>query len=136
MTPASRSTAQSVSAFEAEIAHLAAQPEVRAAMQWFRDQEAEFARWQMDLARIPAPPFGETARGDWLTEKLHALGVKDVRRDKVGNVFGVRRGTAESFLSISAHLDTVFPANTPLNIRQQGRKLYGPGISDNAAGVT
>ena len=39
-------------------------------------------------------------------------------------------------ISISAHLDTVFPPNTPLNIRQQSRTLYGPGISDNAAGVT
>src|SRR2546428_11024508 len=109
MSPASRSSAQSTSALDAEIARLAVEPEVRAAMQWFRDQEAEFARWQMDLARIPAPPFGETARGDWLTEKLHALGVKDVTRDKVGNILGVRPGTEESFLSISAHLDTVFP---------------------------
>src|SRR5436190_19392614 len=136
MCPASRSSAQATPALDAEVARLANLPEVRAARQWFRDQEAEFARWQMDLARIPAPPFGETSRGDWLTDKLHALGVKDVTRDKVGNILGVRPAGEHSFLSISAHLDTVFPANTPLNIRQQGRKLYGPGISDNAAGVT
>ena len=35
----------------------------------------------------------------------------------------------------SAHIDTVFPANTPLNIRQQGSRIYGPGVSDNGAGV-
>jgi len=38
-------------------------------------------------------------------------------------------------VSISAHLDTVFPASTELDIRRQGQRLYGPGVSDNAAGV-
>lgn len=119
-----------------EVPRLAAIPEVRSALQWFRDQEAEFARWQMDLARIPAPPFGEKARADWVGEQFRALGIKEVGKDKIGNVFGFRKGRQDSVLSISAHLDTVFPSNTPLNVRQQGTKLYGPGISDNAAGVT
>src|SRR5580692_2526435 len=39
-------------------------------------------------------------------------------------------------MALSAHIDTVFPASTPLNIRQQGSRLYGPGVSDNGAGVT
>src|ERR1700686_212348 len=119
-----------------EVSRLAAIREVRSALQWFRDQEAEFARWQMDLARIPAPPFGEKARADWVGEQFRALGIKEVGKDKIGNVFGFRKGRQDSVLSISAHLDTVFPSNTPLNVRQQGTKLYGPGISDNAAGVT
>jgi acetylornithine deacetylase/succinyl-diaminopimelate desuccinylase-like protein len=33
-------------------------------------------------------------------------------------------------------LDTVFPVGTNFNARQQGRKLHGPGVSDNSAGVT
>jgi acetylornithine deacetylase/succinyl-diaminopimelate desuccinylase-like protein len=37
---------------------------------------------------------------------------------------------------LSAHIDTVFPAGTPLNVRQQASRLYGPGVSDNGAGVT
>lgn len=119
-----------------EISRLASMPEVRSALQWFRDQEAEFARWQMELARIPAPPFGEAVRADWVAEQFRALGVEEVKKDRIGNVVGFRRGRQDSTLSISAHIDTVFPANTPLNIRQQGTKLYGPGISDNAAGVT
>jgi acetylornithine deacetylase/succinyl-diaminopimelate desuccinylase-like protein len=111
-------------------------PDVQSALQWFRDQEAEFARWQMELARIPAPPFGEAARTAWLGEQFRALGIKEVGKDKIGNAYGFRKGRQDSIISVSAHLDTVFPANTPLNIRKQGTKLYGPGISDNAAGVT
>jgi tripeptide aminopeptidase len=129
-------TADQLSAIPQEISRLAATPDVQSALQWFRDQEAEFARWQMELARIPAPPFGETARAAWVGEQFRALGLKEVGKDKIGNVFGFRKGRQDSVLSVSAHLDTVFPANTPLNIRQQGTKLYGPGISDNAAGVT
>jgi acetylornithine deacetylase/succinyl-diaminopimelate desuccinylase-like protein len=30
----------------------------------------------------------------------------------------------------------VFPAGTPINVRAEDGKLYGPGISDNGAGVT
>jgi len=53
----------------------------------------------------------------------------------VGNVFGVHPGFGNRYVALSAHIDTVFPAATPLNIRQQGRKLYGPAISDNGAGI-
>lgn len=137
MSPAPRpSTTEPVSVMRHEIARMASLPAVRSAMEWFRDEEAEFARWQMDLARIPAPPFGEEARADWAAEKFHALGLNEVHKDSAGNVFGLRRGELDWGISISAHVDTVFPPNTPLNIRQQGGKLYGPGISDNAAGVT
>jgi acetylornithine deacetylase/succinyl-diaminopimelate desuccinylase-like protein len=59
----------------------------------------------------------------------------EVGKDRIGNVPGFRKGLRDEVVSISAHIDTVFPANTPLNIRRQGSKLYGPGISDNAAGV-
>jgi len=55
--------------------------------------------------------------------------------DEVGNVFGVRPGYGNRFVALSAHIDTVFPAATPLNVRQQGSRLYGPGISDNGAGI-
>jgi tripeptide aminopeptidase len=36
---------------------------------------------------------------------------------------------------LSAHLDTVFPAETPLNPIQDGDRLAAPGACDNGAGV-
>jgi tripeptide aminopeptidase len=119
-----------------EIAHLAALPEMRSAFSWMRAQEPQFAQWQLELARIAAPPFGESARGEWLAEKFRELGLDSVCSDDVGNVFGTHAGYGHGHVSLSAHLDTVFPAGTPLNIRQQGSRLYGPGVSDNGAGIT
>jgi acetylornithine deacetylase/succinyl-diaminopimelate desuccinylase-like protein len=119
-----------------DVARLAASPEVRSAFNWLRTQEPQLAQWQMEMARIAAPPFGESARGAWLAERFREVGLDDVRIDDVGNVFGVHPGFGKRYVALSAHIDTVFPANTPLNIRQQGSRLYGPGVSDNGAGVT
>jgi tripeptide aminopeptidase len=118
-----------------EVARLAASPEVRSAFNWFRVQEPQLAHWQMEMARIPAPPFGESARAEWLAERFREVGLDDVRVDDVGNVFGTHPGFGKRHVALSAHIDTVFPANTPLNIRQQGSRIYGPGVSDNGAGV-
>src|SRR6266536_5342534 len=119
-----------------EVARVAASPEVRSAFNWFRTQEPQLAHWQMEMARIPAPPFGESARGAWLAERFREVGLDDVRVDDVGNVFGTHPGFGRRYVALSAHIDTVFPANTPLNIRHQGSRIYGPGVSDNGAGVT
>lgn len=118
-----------------EVARLAASPEVRSAYNWFRTQEPQFLQWQMEMARIGAPPFGESARAAWLQERFREIGLDDVRIDDVGNVFGSHPGFGRRYVALSAHIDTVFPANTPLNIRQQGSRIYGPGVSDNGAGV-
>jgi acetylornithine deacetylase/succinyl-diaminopimelate desuccinylase-like protein len=128
-------------AVQAEVARLAASAEVRSAFSWLRTQEPQLAQWQMEMARIAAPPFGETARGAWLAERFREVGLDDVRIDDVGNVFGIHPGFTEAgfgprYVALSAHIDTVFPASTPLNIRQQGSRIYGPGVSDNGAGVT
>jgi acetylornithine deacetylase/succinyl-diaminopimelate desuccinylase-like protein len=119
-----------------EVAQLCSLPEVRSAFTWLRAQEPQFAQWQLELARIAAPPFGESARGQWLADKFCELGLESVHTDEVGNVFGTHAGNGHGHVSLSAHMDTVFPAGTPLNIRQQGSRLYGPGVSDNGAGVT
>src|SRR5580700_687434 len=118
-----------------EIARLAGLPQLRAAFAWFRAQETQMAYWQLEMARIPAPPFGESARAEWLKKRFREIGLTDVHIDEVGNVFGLRNGSGTGFVSLSAHIDTVFPAGTPLNVRQQGTRLYGPGVSDNGAGV-
>lgn len=119
-----------------EVARLAASSELRSAYAWLRAQEPQFAQWQMEVARIAAPPFGEAARSEWLAAKFRELGLDDAHIDEVGNVFAIHPGYGKTYVALSAHIDTVFPASTPLNIRQQGTRLYGPGVSDNGAGIT
>jgi tripeptide aminopeptidase len=127
---------ESFSGLQQEVARLSAAPEIRSAFAWLRAQEPQFAHWQLELARIAAPPFAESARAEWMAEKFRELGLDNVHCDDVGNVFGSHPGFGKSYVALSAHIDTVFPAGTPLNIRQQGTRLYGPGVSDNGAGVT
>ena len=129
----------------AAIARFDALAEVQDSYEWFVSEEDTLAEWQMELARIPAPPFGEAARSRWLMDRFRDLKLEDVHTDEVGNVLGLRRGTGKTtrnsksavrnHIALSAHIDTVFPAGTPLNICRQGSRLQGPGISDNAAGV-
>ena len=85
------------------------------------------------LARIAAPTFAERARGEWVLERLQQLHL-DAAFDDAGNVVA-RIGEDGPALALCAHLDTVFPADTPLEIVREGDRLVGPGIGDNALGI-
>ncbi len=119
----------------AQIAELSA---VHEAFAWFRAHARELEDIQLEVTAIPAPPWGEAARGEWLRERFAGLGLAEVHQDELGNVFGIRPGTDANatFLALSAHIDTVFPAGTPIAVSRQENKLYGPGISDNGSGIT
>src|SRR4029077_1898176 len=119
-----------------EIARIAEMRSVHAAFSYLHNQELEFRRWQRELTEIPAPPFGEAARSEWLRHRFTALGLENVQVDELGNVLGTLHGKrAAPMVGISAHLDTVFPQGTALQTREEANRLFGPGISDNAAGV-
>lgn len=119
-----------------EIARVAEMRGVHSAFLYLHNQESEFRRWQRELSEIPAPPFGEAARSEWLRSRFTALGLEDVHIDELGNVLGLlTTETRGPFIGISAHLDTVFPIGSALKTHEEGNRLFGPGISDNAAGV-
>jgi acetylornithine deacetylase/succinyl-diaminopimelate desuccinylase-like protein len=64
-----------------------------------------------------------------------------VEIDAAGNVFGVLPAAAlpadntGPVVVLSAHLDTVFPVETPLHPVLEGETLRAPGACDNGAGV-
>jgi tripeptide aminopeptidase len=125
-----------LSAF-ARIAQLAADRRVHQAFQWLHLQEQQILSWQTDLVAVPAPPFGERARAEWLCERFREHGLADVGLDGIGNAIGVLKAEqpCEECVFLSAHIDTVFPAGMAIEPRIEGTRLFAPGACDNGAGV-
>lgn len=111
-------------------------PAVARAVEWLHANDERTLTWQMELTAIPAPPFGEGPRGERLRSEFARHGLTEIRVDEVGNVLGLRPGTEEGHpLIVSAHLDTVFGEETPIEVRRDGDLLEGPGISDDGRGL-
>jgi tripeptide aminopeptidase len=88
------------------------------------------------IQQIPAPTFEEAARADFIRRMFAAEVLTDIQTDTAGNVLARLPGAGSGPpLIVSAHLDTVFPAETDLATRREGGRLYGPGIGDNSLGV-
>lgn len=119
------------------VANCAGDVRVHQAFGWLQSQERRFREWQMEFTAIPAPPFGEAQRSRWLCERFKKLGLASASIDEVGNVVGLRPGSHKSpAVAVTAHIDTVFPPGTRIEVRHEGSKLFGPGVSDNGSGVT
>jgi len=114
---------------------------VHGAFAWIHRNPKTIMDWQADLVAIPAPPFGEAARSAWLESRFTEAGLERVHIDAIGNVFGfipskqIHPESTGPVVILSAHLDTVFPAETPLNPVVDGHRLEAPGACDNGAGV-
>ena len=119
------------------IARLAADRRVHQAFQWLHLHEQQIMRWQAEMVAIAAPPFGEQARAEWLCVRFRDLDLGEPHLDEAGNAVATRRGTdaTSERVLISAHIDTVFPAGTPVEPALRGSRLSGPGACDNGAGV-
>jgi len=125
----------------ARVTALAGQRPVHAAFAWLHGNPKSIMDWQAELVAIPAPPFGEAARSAWMASRFSETGLSRVHTDEIGNVLGFLPAANLSpestgpIVVLSAHLDTVFPAETPLNPVVNADRLEAPGACDNGAGV-
>ena len=156
------------SSAQRRIARLATLTAVHRAFRWLHLHQPQLRQWQLELVRIPAPPFGESARAAWFLDRFQHLGLTNSHLDEAGNVLaeltpespashahsspsGVLSTSTKSVISteatdsliirreaerpphfastgnpsieanetpcilLSAHLDTVFPAHTPID---------------------
>ncbi len=109
---------------------------VQAAFQTVEDMNAKNVQRLIEITEIPAPPFAESVRAADLLARFKAAGLSDAYIDEVGNVIARRSGQNRTqTVAFVAHLDTVFPAETEIKVRQEGNRYYAPGIGDNTRGL-
>src|SRR5438034_366044 len=115
----SPSDSQRLRTAQQRVARVAELRSVHNAFSWFRSRARDLEDLQMSATAVSAPPWAEAARSQWLAERFAELSLTDVHRDELGNVFAVRPGgdRAAPFIALSAHIDTVFPAGTPISVR-------------------
>jgi tripeptide aminopeptidase len=120
------------------VARLAADSRCARALSWIDRNSAWLTEQQIRLTEIPAPELHETRRAEAVKALFAACGLKPAI-DSIGNVVAERPGAEKSekhgVVLFAAHIDTVFPEDTPIQIKREARRLVGPGISDNGAGI-
>ena len=89
---------------------------------------------QLELVQIPAFSHHEEQKARRFQEMVEAEGYF-AEMDDVCNVFTTIKGTGDGpTVMLTAHLDTVFPMDTPLVPRWEGTRVYCPGIADDTRG--
>jgi acetylornithine deacetylase/succinyl-diaminopimelate desuccinylase-like protein len=106
------------------------------------DGLSELATWVIErgiaIQQVAAPTFEEANRALLVADMFRELGLTQVSIDTLHNVYGLLPGrdTSAPGMMLSAHTDTIFPADTDLTIRREGQTIYGPGLGDNSVGVS
>jgi len=91
----------------------------------------------IQIQQVAAPTFSEGPRGEFVRDLFLHEKLKDVSLDALGNCYARLPGKQKRAkpLIVSAHLDTVFPAGTHLQVRREAGRAFGPGLGDNSIGV-
>lgn len=118
---------------------LAVRPVVRQMLAAWPSRGADVIDEAIALQQIPAPTFDEAARAYYVRDRFKALTLADIEIDTLYNVYARTPGSdpAAPAVVVSAHLDTVFPADTDLTISRDiaAGRISGPGLGDNSMGV-
>ena len=118
------------------VAQLISSPHVTRALRSFETNADAITEEQIRICSIPASPFGEQERAEYLSRKFLDLGLTEVEIDEEGNCLGLLEGSSQTpLLVVSAHLDTVFSKDTDFTITRRDGKLFAPGIADDGCGL-
>ena len=109
---------------------------VARALRFFETNADAITEEQIRICSIPASPFGEQERAEYLSQKFRELGLTDVEIDEEGNCLGLIRGVSRSpLVVVSAHLDTVFSKDADFTVVRRENRLFAPGIADDGCGL-
>ena len=118
------------------IKEIANNNKVKKAFKYILDVEEKTNKNLIELTEIEAPPFKEEKRAKEFSERLKLAGIEKVWIDSIGNVIGLLEGSiGNKNIAIDAHLDTVFPEGTDVQVRVKNDTLFAPGIGDDTRGL-
>ena len=118
------------------VRELMSSAEVVRAFRFFETNAEAITDEHIRICSIPATPFGERERAEYLSQKFSSLGLSEVEIDEEGNCLGLIKGNSLSpVMVVSAHLDTVFSSDTDFTITRRENRLLAPGISDDGCGL-
>jgi len=104
--------------------------------QYIESQNGEALGLLKELGKIPAPSYHEEKRAEFCMNWLKEQGAKKVWIDEAKNVIcEIDCDQSEDIVVFMAHTDIVFPDEETLPLRQDGNKLYAPGIGDDTANL-
>ena len=87
------------------------------------------------ICEVPAPTGDERKRAEFVASLWHERGYTP-EIDAISNVYVRRKKyNAGPVLMLLAHIDTVFPATTPIQVTRKGDVMRGPSIGDNSLSV-
>ena len=89
----------------------------------------------IEIAAVPAPTGAEADRARVVAEWWRTDGWSDVHADGAGNVWALARPGTGAAILLAAHLDTVFPADLPYTVFEEGGRLIGPSVGDDSVAL-
>lgn len=130
-------TSDAATKAESALSSLRSHSNVAAALEQIRVEDERTLKEQIEIAETPAPSHKEQVRREDFVRRLREAGLSEIATDAEGNVIARRPGTRRGgpTLVLSAHLDTVFSADTDVKVRKVGSRYHGAGITDDARGL-
>lgn len=110
-------------------------PDIKSAMAMIEKNFPQQVEEWVRITEMPGKSGLEQVRGAFVKAEFEKQGLKPTV-DSIGNIIAVRKGTGGGpTIAIMAHMDVVFPNETPKKVRRSGDTLYAPGVGDNTASV-
>lgn len=109
---------------------------VQRALVFLKEDDDRTLQETLEMCQIPAPSYQEEKKAEYVRKKMLEAGLEDVHIDEVGNVLGTRKGISDGpRILLAGHTDTVFPTDTDLPLKQEGKRYSCPGIGDDTRAV-
>ena len=88
-----------------------------------------------ELCAIPAPSHHEERRAAFIRDWFLQRGMRSTIDEAQNVLCPMGLDEHEDIVVIAAHTDTVFPDLTPMPLREEGDRLYCPGVGDDTANL-